>query len=355
MKIVHITTGHHPFDTRVFQKQCKSLAANGYLVNLVVPHDKDIFIDGVHISAIKNVKSRFDRIVISPWRALSVAIKINADVYHLHDPDLIPIGLILKLFKKKIIFDSHEDFPADILSKTWIPINLRKFVSKLYSIFERFSFSHFDSIITVHEQIHLRIVKYQPKTFIVKNYPILNNNVQLLKRRQSKFIWLGMLGPVRGCFQLDEAVSNNDNLMLDVIGTVLEFTPVSKNIKLLGGFNHQKAMQMAAGYLAGIVTYLPEPNHVEALPNKLFEYMSLGLPVIASNFPKWREIVEEAKCGILVNPNSPQEICEAMLWYLNNQEEALEMGLRGRDAVIKKYSWSTEEEILFDTYEALKK
>ena len=99
MKIAHLTTGHHPFDTRVFQKQCRSLAANGYLVNLVVPHDKDIFIDGVHIFAIKKVKSRFDRIVISPWRAFRVAISINAEVYHLHDPDLIPIGLLLKLFK----------------------------------------------------------------------------------------------------------------------------------------------------------------------------------------------------------------------------------------------------------------
>lgn len=355
MKVAHLTTGHHPFDTRVFHKQCKSLAAVGYAVNLVVPHDKDVFVDGVNITAITVAKNRFNRIVISPWRAFRVALRIDADVYHLHDPDLIPVGLALKILKKVVIFDSHEDFPADILSKDWIPFGIRKWVSKIYTNLEKFAFSKFDAIITVHEQIYSRIVKYQPKTFIVKNFPVIDLAFHLVDQRQQKFIWLGMLCPLRGSSQLDEAVKLQDNVILDVIGTVLDFVPSSENIILLGGFPQRKAMQMAAQYLAGLVTYLPEPNHIDALPNKLFEYMSLGVPLIASDFPKWREIVEDADCGILVNPNSPKEISDAMRWMLSNQEEAFRMGLRGRETVTRKYNWVTEEKTLFDIYKGFEK
>lgn len=353
MKVAHLTTGHPAFDTRVFYKQCTSLAAEGYDVYLVAPHNEDVFAEGVHIKAINTPKSRFNRMIISAWHIYKAALIIDANIYHLHDPSLIPIGLALKLKNKYVIFDSHEDFPADIMSKEWIPVGIRKYISIAYSNIEKYALPKFDAVVTVHEQIYSRIVKFQSNTFIVKNFPVIDTSFQVVEQRLPKFVWLGLMCPVRGCSQIDVAMKIQNNIALDVIGTVLNFKPSSDNITLLGFFSHQKAMRIASKYLAGVITYLPEPNHVDALPNKLFEYMALGLPVIASNFPKWREIVEDAGCGILVNPNSPQEIAKAMQWMFDNQIEAFKMGMRGRDAVIQKYSWLTEEKTLFKMYKGL--
>lgn len=350
MKVVHLTTGHPAFDTRVFHKQCKSLATLGYDVYLVVPHDKDVFIDGVKIKAINKARNRLNRIIVSTWDAYRAALSLNADIYHLHDPNLIPVGLALKRRNKIVIFDSHEDFPADMMSKEWIPVGLRKYVRTAYSNLEKYAFPKFDAVITVHEQIYARIVKFQPKTFVVKNFPVIDMSFHVVEQRLPKFVWLGMLGPIRGALQIDAAMKIRNNAILDVIGTVIDFKPSSDNINLLGEFPYQEAMHIASNYLAGLVTYLPAPNHVDSLPNKLFEYMMMGLPIIASNFPKWRTIVEDAGCGILVNPNSPQEIAQAMQWMLDNQREAFKMGMRGRDAVMQKYSWLSEEKTLFEIY-----
>jgi len=355
MKVAHLTNGHPVFDPRVFHKQCKSLATEGYDVYLVVPHNKDLFIDGVHIKAINIPKSRFNRIVISTWHAYRAALSLDADIYHLHDPNLIPVGLALKRRNKIVIFDSHEDFPADMMSKEWIPAGLRKYVSIIYAYLEKYALPKFDAVIAVHEQIYERIVQYQPKTFVVKNFPIIDMSFQVVEQRLPKFVWLGMLGPIRGASQIDAAMKIRNDTALDVIGTVIDFKPSSDNVKLLGEFSQKEAMHIASNYLAGLITYLPAPNHVDAMPNKLFEYMVMGLPVIASNFPKWRKIVEDAGCGILVDPNSPQEIAQAMQWMLDNQREAFQMGVRGRDAVLQKYSWFSEEKTLLEIYKRLKK
>lgn len=350
MKVAHLTNGHPVFDTRVFHKQCKSLATEGYEVYLVVPHDKDEFVDGVHIKAINIPKSRFNRIIISTWHIYRVALSLDADIYHLHDPNLIPVGLALKRRNKIVIFDSHEDFPADMMSKEWIPGGMRKYVSIIYSYIEKYAFPKFDAIIAVHEQIYERIDKYQPKTFVVKNYPIIDLSFHVVEQRLPRFVWLGLLCPIRSSSQIDAAMKIQNNSRLDVIGTVLDFKPSSDNITLLGEFPHKEAMRIASNYLAGLITYLPAPNHVDAMPNKLFEYMAMGLPVIASNFPKWRTIIEDVGCGILVDPNSPQEIAQAMQWMLDNQREAFNMGMRGRDAVMHKYSWLSEEKTLLNIY-----
>ncbi len=351
LKVAHLTSVHAPFDTRIFHKECKSLARAGYDTYLVVVHDKNEQVEGVKVTAVKRQVGRVRRMILTVFQTYKAALKIDADVYHLHDPELIPIGLALKRHKKIVVFDSHEDYPADIMSKPWISKGIRKYVAKLFTYIEKYSFPKFDAVITVHEQIAGRLKKIQPNTIIVHNFPVLNESFDAVKERLDKFVWLGMLNPVRGSVQIDKALTLTEDVSLDVIGPVSNFNNDNKKIALLGTFPQRVAMEMASRYLAGLVTYLPEPNHVDALPNKLFEYMALGLPVIASDFPKWRSIVEDAGCGLLVNPNSPAEIAQAMQWMLENKMEAAEMGLRGRAAVLKKYSWFSEEKALLKLYE----
>ena len=108
-----------------------------------------------------------------------------------------------------------------------------------------------------------------------------------------------------------------------------------------------------AGALAGLVVFLPKGNHIEAQPNKLFEYMSAGIPVIASDFPLWKDIVGGDRCGVLVDPEDPSQIAGAMEWILDNPEEAGEMGRRGAEAINRKYNWAVELRKLLGFYETM--
>jgi len=105
--------------------------------------------------------------------------------------------------------------------------------------------------------------------------------------------------------------------------------------------------------MAGLVLYHPVPNHTDAQPNKLFEYMSAGIPVISSNFPLWKEIVEGHQCGICVDPLKPDEIAKAIQWILDNPEKAKKMGENGRRAVEEKYNHTVEEKKLLTLYKLL--
>jgi len=85
----------------------------------------------------------------------------------------------------------------------------------------------------------------------------------------------------------------------------------------------------------------------------LFEYMSAGLPVIASNFPAWRTLIEQAGCGLTVNPLNVREIADAITWILEHPAEAEAMGKRGQAAVLSTYNWDTQVASLLDLYERL--
>jgi glycosyltransferase involved in cell wall biosynthesis len=105
--------------------------------------------------------------------------------------------------------------------------------------------------------------------------------------------------------------------------------------------------------LAGLVLLHPVINYLDALPIKMFEYMSAGLPVIASDFPLWREIIEKNECGLCCDPLKPEKIAEAVQWVLDHPQEARIMGENGRRAVIEKYNWESEGKKLVKLYEDL--
>ena len=96
VQIRHLTSVHSPFDTRIFFKECLSLVEAGYQVTLIAPHTHDETVQGVRILALPSSSNRMSRMTLRVWRVYQLAKKLNADLYHFHDPELIPLGMLLK-------------------------------------------------------------------------------------------------------------------------------------------------------------------------------------------------------------------------------------------------------------------
>lgn len=361
-KVCHLTSAHNYNDIRIFIKECRSLASNGYEVHYVVPSTEIQLteIDGVVIHGInRKVKNRIDRMLNNTKMVYQKALEIDADIYHFHDPELIPIGLKLIRKGKKVIYDIHEDVPKAILSKYYINKFLRGIISRIFKIYENNAAKKFSYLITATPNIGERFKKINRNTITINNYPILKelyaNESESIKQKQISYV--GGISIIRGALQVIEA-SKDIPGKVKLAGPILETEIKNKiedtsEVEYLSILNREEVKKLLSESLAGIVTFLPEPNHVDAQPNKMFEYMSAGIAVIGSNFPLWKEIIEGNECGICVDPESPKEIKQAMLTILNNPEEAIEMGKRGRKAIENKYNWEQEEKKLLSVYEKL--
>ena len=365
-RVVHLTSVHPPFDPRIFTKECCSLAEAGYEVVLVAPHERDETRDRVRIHAVTRPKSRRERFLRTIRDVLRAAIEEDADIYHFHDPELIPAGLLLKLRGKRVVYDVHEDLPRQILSKYWLPAWLRIPVSRVVSLIEWLAAHALDAIVTVTPHIAARFPR--ARTHLVRNFPIpveLANPAALpLKDRPPAVAYVGAISLHRG---IGELVTAMDLLPIDlsarliIAGTfdaestreTIERMPGWRNVEYLGWQSRAEVAAILGRARAGLVLLHPIVNYQSALPVKLFEYMAAGLPVVASNLAEWRTIVERSQCGVLVNPLDPAAIAKAIHWILQHPDEARAMGERGRMAVRDEYSWETEKRKLLALYERL--
>ncbi|MCA1750473.1 MAG: glycosyltransferase [Flavobacteriales bacterium] len=129
--------------------------------------------------------------------------------------------------------------------------------------------------------------------------------------------------------------------------------PGWRNVDEHGFLGREEVAEVLGKSKAGVVTFHPLPNHIDAQPNKMFEYMSAGVPIITSDFPLWKEIVEGCKCGICVDPLNPEAIASAVNFIVANPRDAEKMGENGQKAVLEKYNWSIEKLKLFKLYRSI--
>jgi len=368
-KACHITTVHPSFDTRIFHKECKTLVDAGHDVTLITQHDQNEIIDGVKIIALPKPKNRFERIFSLSKKAYRLALEQKADIYHFHDPEFLSWAIRLK--KKtgaRVIYDIHEDYPKQILYKSWIPRPLRKLIADSFSIYEKSKVKKIDYLIVVVEDTRKRLKAANSNIETIKNFPILKKfNIKKIKKSDNNIfnlIYIGELTEQRGITQIVQAMEYlPDNIKLILLGK-FSSKKYEEKIRRLKGFqktehagrvSYDRAIESLCGADAGLINFLPIPNHIKSNPNKLFEYMAAGLPVVASNFPSWREIVEINKCGICVNPLEPKEIARAVKYLIEYPEEAEKMSKNGRRAVLEKYNWGNESKKLLKIYEELAK
>jgi glycosyltransferase involved in cell wall biosynthesis len=357
---------HPPGDTRIFLKQCRSLAKTGCDTHLVIPHQKNERVGEVTLHALSEPETRYDRILKTNLEALQTAWGLDADIYHLHDPELIFVGLALKTMGYTVIRDVHEDVAMDIETKYWLHRYLRIPIARVMRGIEILTARFFDQIVAATPAI---AELFPPnKTTVVQNFPIVEELTQVdglvpFSERPNVVAYVGDLTRIRGVCEMVNAMSGSlpADSRLRIAGT---FSPPElkeevaslsgwSSVEFLGWQSREEVSDLFGMAQAGLVTFLPAPNHLRAQPNKLFEYMSAGLPVVASNFPLWREIINEADCGLLVDPTSPIEIAEAVRWIFEHPDEAEAMGRRGQKAVKERYNWNTEFSNLKNLYQSL--
>lgn len=366
VRVVHLTTVHPPFDTRIFYKEARTLSRAGYSVALIVQHERDEVIEGINIISLPKPQNRFERIFCLTWKAFHIALRLRANIYHFHDPELLLVGLLLKIFTRaKVIYDVHEDVPQQILTKHWIPARFRRPVAMIFNLLEKRISGWLDAVVTATEGIAEKFGKLDP--VVVHNYPdlqMLPNSSVPKEGNQKVLIYVGGISRLRGALEMVRALeylSHIEDLRLDLIGRFeppdlekeIRILPCYQRVRVLGWLPWAKAWQLAQGATAGLVMFHPIPNHEKSLPNKLFEYMAVGLPVIASNFPLWKEIVEGNECGICVDPLNPEAIAQAIEYLITHPKEAQRMGQNGRRTVEEKYNWNKESEKLLKLYKEL--
>jgi len=371
VKICHITTVHYPFDIRIFHKELKTLKKAGFDPVLIAPWKRDEKIEGIKIKALSFPKNRFSRMVFLTRKAMKLAEREKAKIYHFHDPEFLPYALRLKRkTKAKVIYDVHEDIPKQILSKEWIPRFFRPVISKIFDLYEKNISRKLDFIISAWEKIENEFKKagiFNIET--ITNYPIASEFEGVkafpFSREKIRLIYVGGIKRSRGIKEMVLALRylKEKNIELLILGKFLEKSvkkeveklPEWEKVKFLGWVSRERLKKELSRADVGLYCLWPEPNHLWSLPNKVFEYMAVGLPVLASNFPITRKILINEKCGLLVDPLNPKDIAKKIQFLIEHRKIAQEMGENGRRAVFEKYNWEKESKKLIKIYEKLLK
>lgn len=366
IKVCHVTSLHEADDGRIFQRYCKSLAKK-YDVYLVAPNTESRIESGVHIVGIPlpDINHRIKRI-LNLNKLLKPLYEIDADVYHLHDPELMRIGLKLKNKGKRIIFDSHEDVLNQIENKNYIPKLFRGIVAKLYGAHEKRCLKQYDAVVSVTGYIVDRLNKINENTCQITNYPKFEVRHTEERTWDRTVCFAGLLSPF---WMLNEIISilpavNAKMYLAGLFATddylnELQQLPGWQNVEFLGTLPHSEVLKVYSKSSVGIaIESYENPNagfRVGSLGcTKIPDYMSSGLPVIVSNSEVWGGVVRKYDCGIAIeNPKDSKEIARAIQFLLDNPKEAKRLGENGLSAAKDEFNWEAQERIMFNMYDKI--
>lgn len=357
IKVCHITSAHNSSDIRIFHKECVSLVKDGYETYLVAPGETREE-NGVHVIGLgEKPASRRNRMTRYAQNAYKQAMKVQANIYHFHDPEFLPYGLRLKRRGAKVIFDSHEDVSAQIEDKDWIPLPLRRLISKLYFVYETYAVKKIDTVVAATPYIAEQFRHRANKVITVNNYPKLDDIVfqdKPFAEREAIVCYAGGICEMRGEKIMVEAMKGIDGKL--ILAGDSDKTQISGGvIEYVGRLDRNGVNELYRRSFVGLCVLKPAKNYINSQPIKIFEYMAAGLPVVASDFPLWKEIVENNHCGLCVDPISAENVRSAVIQILHNSDMAQEMGLNGRRVVETEYNWGTQEDKLLALYEELSK
>lgn len=363
-RIVHISSVHTTFDNRIFFKECKSLYDAGYEVYLITPYEKTTIVDGIKIFGIRKPNNRFFRMFFTTGKAIKIAMKIRPAIYHIHDPELLPWGIILSIIGKKVIFDMHENLSDSIYNKNYLSKYLRLSLSKIFYYAEKLLIRKINVIYAENSYCHNN--RHSKPFSVILNMPKVKEITRINESKKNTFTvgYMGRVSNVRGSIVTLKALKiikdnglsvgyecvgyGETKHMAEIHGYIKEAE--LNNIRYHGFLKALDGFRIIARCHVGLILLEPIPNYLNSFPTKLFEYMALGLPVILSDIPFYRSIVKDENCALLVNPTDPHAIANAIQFLKDNTEKTKLMGKNGRRLVMKRYNWDNEFKKLIDYY-----
>jgi glycosyltransferase involved in cell wall biosynthesis len=366
MRVVHLSTLHPALDVRIFEKECRTLAAHGFETHLLAGAPPSALRHGVHLHPLARPTTSFrpGRIWQRLSRAYCAARDLRGDVYHFHDPELITVGLALKRQGARVIYDVHEDTCQEaLLLNQGRPLE-RQLKARALDLLEDVAKRQLDAFVCATPHIAR---KFPPRrTVLVQNFPLLGEfdtptSVKPYGERPLHILYAGGITAVRGIREMVRALEllpERSGVQFVLLGEFFEpsllqemsVQPGWRRTRYLGWQPRARMAECLADARLGLVLYHPDASHLEAYPNKMFEYMAAGLPVVASDFPLWRQIIQETGGGLVADPLDPAAIAHAVDYLLTHPGEAQAMGRRGRAAVIGRYHWETEAQKLLTLY-----
>ncbi len=369
IKVCHVTSAHPKEDVRIFHKECVSFAKAGYRVYLV-QQGESYEKNGVQIIGFGSAfANRLKRILFTAKAAYKKALATDADIYHLHDPELLSYALKLKKKGKKVVFDSHEFYADQIMQKQYIPLLLRSLVAKVFRWNQTRILKKIDGL--VFPCLVEGANPFEgccPRMTMVNNVPLLyelydHYDPSALKDPRS-VCHIGSLTHNRGITNLVHAVEGVD-CVVSLGGSfdssdyekMLRDLPGFSQIRYLGNLDRKQVLETLQKSQVGVATLLNVGQYGKLwnLPTKVYEYMALAIPCVLSDTPYNRKMVEKHKMGICVDPAEPKQIGSAICYLLDHPEEAKIMGENGRRAIKEEFNWSIEEKKLFVLYEDIVK
>lgn len=366
LRVCHLSTAHRSDDPRIVLKEGASLAAAGFDTHFVVPTPHAASESGVHLhSPGPRRKTRAGRMLATTLDVLRAARRIDADVYHFHDPELIPVGLALTAAGKRVVYDVHEDVASDILTKEWILPPLRRPVSRGYEIAANVAARSFAAVVTATPHIGELLRPAARKLVVINNYPFLAEFAPATDggvARERAVVYAGAVAEIRGILQLLEAVALADVKL--ILAGWFDGEPLHararahrgwKNTEFLGRVSRAHVQHAMWRARIGVLPFHPIPNHIYAQPNKMFEYMSAGLPVVSSNFELWESVLRRPgrEAGLCVDPLDPHAMAAAISELIADPQRAEEMGAHGRRLIETEFNWEAESVKIVDLYRSL--
>ena len=369
IKVCHMTSVHPPEDIRIFHKECVSLAKAGYETYLV-QQGNSYEKEGVHIVGVGTPpKGRIQRMLNFTRSVYQRALEIDADIYHFHDPELLPYGLKLKKLGKSVIFDSHELYSIQLRNKPYLPGWCTKLVAMGYTAYERYVLRRLDGVI-----FPCTINGTNPFKGRCARVAIVDNSVKLetyfqhydptAKKRDGMVCHVGALTHNRGitaniqaAYQAGCTLALAGRFMPAAYEEELRTMPEFCCVDYRGFLPKQEILPLLQESQVGLCTLLNRGQYwmLDNLATKAGEYMSMGLPVIFNTSSFNQKLVEHYHCGICVNPENVEEIVSAIRYLLDHPEEARQMGENGRRAVKEEFNWDVEEKKLLALYQDILK
>ena len=367
-KCVHISTVHPTSDIRVVRKECQALADAGYEVVMILPNSTATAQRAnPRLVAFYGARNRLDRFVRCAFVVFVRALREGDAIIHIqHCPELLPWGQLLRFLGREVVYDMHENVPKAILSKQWIPWILRKPVAALYHVAEALLLRGMYVIFAEDSY-----VQYYPRVHsytILHNFPILGVLVHAEAQEPAvpTLGYVGGVSPARGIVTVFEALATLEEqgcrVNMECIGPIprecrdeiCEHRVVREGLVKLHGYKEpEQAWELLAKCTMGVALLKELPNYYESYPTKIFEYMALRKPVIASRFPLYQGVIEKHQCGLCVDPDSIEETAWAIRWLAEHPLQAGAMGQRGWHAAQEEYGWERESEQLLALYERI--